>query len=158
LDPPCQLVVGASDTDPATVQWSGNHRSGPVHATSDNHWSTSRCRRWNRSGVNSPGPVPHLVGNPRRASLANRSDASVCCTPTRSGAPNFSPSSYSSSLFACALLVLYLGLVLSIYKSSMSLLSHLLRCYSFGSSVQSTLHPMNYKTKHMQNHQFHRFC
>jgi hypothetical protein len=114
--------------------------------------------RWDGSGVHSPGPVPQLVKTPRRASLANWFSASVWCVLTRFGAPSFSPS-YSSIFFAWALFVLCLGLVLNIYISLLGVFKvFLLRCCILRALIQSTSHPVNYKTQTLAQPLVHLLC
>jgi hypothetical protein len=77
---------------------------------------------------------------------------SVQSTMDWSGSPTDSPCLDSSIFFSWHLLLLCLVHVLSIYKSSMSLLGFLLRCCTLRASVQSTSHPVNYKTQTLAKH------
>jgi hypothetical protein len=81
----------------------------------------------------------------KKGSLANRSGALVWCALTWSNAPSFNPPSISSTFFAWALLVLCLGLLLNICRSSMSLLSffEVLHPYS--------LSPIHFESCELQN-------
>jgi hypothetical protein len=77
------------------------------------------AERLNWPGAHPHGQVCQSAKCPRKSYLANWS-APVRCS-LASGAPNFSPSSNSSTFFTWALLVLCLVLVLNICKSSIDL-------------------------------------